>query len=230
VAGASRADGGRGEIAADERRAAEVLAERQTDSLSFFGRMAGAWDAVRGELFGERFTGEALLSLIRPDWVVADIGCGTGNAAEVLAPLVEGVVAVDQSGPMLEAARRRLAGRGNVRFEQGAAEGLPLASGSVDAAVCGLVLHHVEDVDAAAAELWRVLRAERGGGVALVIDMYAHERREFAREMGHRHLGFEPGALEGNMKGAGFVRTRVVPVSCGAAAKGPGLFALAAWK
>lgn len=225
---AQMADGG--ELAADERRLAEVLADRQTDSLSFFGRMAGAWDAVRGELFGERFTGDALLGLVRPDWVVADIGCGTGNVAEVLAPLVEEVVAVDQSGPMLEAAEQRLAGRMNVRFARGAAEALPLDDASVDAGVCALVLHHVEDVDVAARELARVLRTDRGGGVALVIDMYAHERREFAREMGHRHLGFEPAALAAMMKDAGFARTRAAPVSCGAAAKGPGLFALAAWK
>lgn len=219
-----------GELAADDRRLVEVLADRQTDSLTFFGRVAGAWDAVRGELFGDRFTIDALLGLVPPDWVVADIGCGTGNVADVLAPLVEEVIAIDQSGPMLEAAQQRLEGRTNVRFAQGAIEGLPLADASVDAAVCALVLHHVEDVAGATRELARVLRTECGGGVALVIDMYAHERREFVHEMGHRHLGFEPGELEQLMKDAGFERTRVVPVSCGSAAKGPGLFALAGWK
>jgi len=34
-----------------------------------------------------RFTGEALLALIHPDSVVADIGCGTGNVADLLALL-----------------------------------------------------------------------------------------------------------------------------------------------
>ncbi len=219
-----------GELAADERRLVQVLADRQTDSLSFFGRVAGAWDAVRSELFGDRFTGEALLALIRPDWVVADIGCGTGNVADILAPLVEGVIAVDQSGPMLDAARQRLAGRDNVRFECGAIESLPLDDESVDAAVCALVLHHVDDIEAATRELGRVVRA---GGVALVIDMYAHEKTEFRSQMGHKHLGFEPGELEGLLTEAGFVRTRVIPLSCETApgkTNSPGLFALAAWK
>lgn len=219
-----------GEIAADERRLAEVLADRQTDSLSFFGRVAGAWDAVRGELFGDRFTGDALLGLIRPDWVIADIGCGTGNVADVLAPVVEEVIAVDQSGPMLEAAKQRLAGHEHVRFECGAIESLPLRDASVDAVVCSLVLHHVEDVQAGIHELARVLRTDRRGGVALIVDMYAHERSEFRHEMGHRHLGFEPTTLEEMMRDTGFAHTRVHPLSCGPAAKGPGLFALAGWK
>jgi ubiquinone/menaquinone biosynthesis C-methylase UbiE/DNA-binding transcriptional ArsR family regulator len=225
----SQMDGG-GELAADERRLTQVLADRQTDSLSFFGRVAGAWDAVRSELFGDRFTGEALLSLIHPDSVVADIGCGTGNVADILAPLVAEVIAVDQSGPMLDAASQRLAGRDNVRFECGVIESLPLEDASVDAAVCALVLHHVEDIEAAAGELARVVRP---GGVALIIDMYAHEKTEFRSQMGHKHLGFEPSEIEMLLKDAGFERTRVIPLSCETAAgttNGPGLFTLAAWK
>ncbi len=225
----SQMDGG-GELAADERRLTQVLADRQTDSLSFFGRVAGAWDAVRSELFGDRFTGEALLALIHPDSVVADIGCGTGNVADILAPLVETVIAVDQSGPMLEAARQRLAGSDNVRFECGVIESLPLDDASVDAAVCALVLHHVDDIKAAAAELGRVVR---DGGMTLIIDMYAHERAEFRSQMGHKHLGFEPSELENLLRDAGFVRTRVIPLSCETTSgktNGPCLFALAAWK
>ncbi|RMH14647.1 MAG: methyltransferase domain-containing protein [Planctomycetota bacterium] len=221
---------GRGEVAADARRLDEVIADRQTDSLTFFGRVAGQWDAVRQELFGDRFTSEALLSLIPPDWVVADIGCGTGNVASLVAPVVERVVAVDQSGPMLKAARQRLKDWGNVAFEQGAAESLPLDDESVDAVVAALVLHHVEDVQAACGEMARVLRTDRGGGVGLVIDMYAHEREEFRYQMGHRRLGFEPEALAGDLCEAGFARTRVRALACGASARGPGLFALAAWK
>lgn len=221
---------GRGETAADVRRLAEVLAERQTDSLTFFGRVAGEWDAVRRDLFGDRFTSEALLSLIRPDWVVADVGCGTGNVASLLSPVVERVIAVDQSGPMLDAARQRLEGASNVQFEQGAVEALPIEDASVDAAVCALVLHHVEDVEAACTELGRVLRGDRSGGVALVIDMYAHERAEYRLQMGHRHLGFDPGALCTMLRTAGFGSTLVRLLACGASTKGPGLFAISAWK
>ncbi|MEM8758467.1 MAG: metalloregulator ArsR/SmtB family transcription factor, partial [Planctomycetota bacterium] len=48
----------------DDRRLAGVIADRKTDSLSFFGRVGGEWDAVRNELFGERITALGLLSLV----------------------------------------------------------------------------------------------------------------------------------------------------------------------
>ena len=69
----------------DDHRLEGVLAERRMDSVSFFGRVGGEWDAIRNELFGERLTALGLLSLLHADWTVADIGCGTGNAAELLA-------------------------------------------------------------------------------------------------------------------------------------------------
>ena len=216
------------EVDEDDRRLAGVLAERMTDSRSFFGRVAGEWDAVRGELFGERFTAPALLGLIRPDWVAADLGCGTGNAAELLAPCVERVVAVDTSEPMLGAARSRLADLANVEYRAGNLESLPLEGASVDAVVCSLVLHHVGDPGAAVREMRRVLRPDRGGGVALIVDMVEHERDEYRQSMGHKHRGFGRGTIESMLGGAGFAAPvyRVLPSD--PEAKGPDLFAASA--
>lgn len=219
----------RGELAEDLRRLGAVLAERTIDSLSFFGRVAGEWDALRQELFGDRFTDEALLSLIRPDWHVVDVGCGTGNAAAVLRPVVERVIAVDQSEPMLQAARVRLGDGPAVEFRLGSVELLPLAMGEADAAVCMLVLHHVDDPLAAAQELRRVLRRDRGGGVALVVDMFEHERSEFRHRMGHRHQGFDPASLARTFEQAGFAQCRIRALARTNDGNGPGLFALSAW-
>ncbi|MFG0314977.1 MAG: ArsR/SmtB family transcription factor, partial [Phycisphaerales bacterium] len=38
-------------LAEDDRRLTAVLAERMTHSEAYFGRVAGAWDDIRGELF-----------------------------------------------------------------------------------------------------------------------------------------------------------------------------------
>lgn len=217
------------EIAEDRERLAAVLAERPADSQAFFGRIAGEWEDVRRELFGDRFTAEALLGLIPPDWVVADLGCGTGDAAALLGPIVERVVAVDLSAPMLEAARSRLGGIPSVEFVEGSLESLPLADRSVDAAVCSLVLHHVEDPEAVIRQMARVVRPDRRGGVALVVDMLEHRRTEYRHTMGHRHLGFRPESVTGWMRGAGFEAVRCRELAREPAGRGPPLFAATGW-
>jgi SAM-dependent methyltransferase len=212
------------EFREDLGRLRVVLDERRLDSQAFFGRVVGEWEQVRVRLFGSSFTARALPALLPPDWEIADLGCGTGNAAELLAPAAKRVVAVDQSGPMLEAARKRLAAAKNVSFKEGSVESLPLTDGSVDAAVCVLVLHHVREPLKAVREMRRILRAERGGGVAMVVDMVAHKREEYLRTMGHRHLGFAPEEMVGMMKQAGFSSARADVLPTDSEARGPGLF------
>lgn len=211
------------EHAEDDRRLPAVLAERRLDSQAYFGRLAGAWDDVRTSLFGTSFTPYALLGLVRSDWVVADLGCGTGNGSECLSPYVERVIAVDSSLPMLDAARKRLVGRPNVEFRAGNLESLPLADGSVDAAVCMLVLHHLPEPEAAVREMARVLRPERGG-VALVVDMVPHTREEYRASMGHRHLGFSRERVGEMFAAAGLSKPRVLDLPGDPEGKGPGLF------
>jgi ubiquinone/menaquinone biosynthesis C-methylase UbiE/DNA-binding transcriptional ArsR family regulator len=220
-------DGGP-ELREDARRLAAVLAERRLDSQSFFGRMAGEWDSIRARLFGSAFTLQAMLALLPRRWVVADLGCGTGNAAELLAPHVERVVAVDRSDVMLDAARKRLRGLKNVEFAEGAMERLPLPDRSADAAVCVMVLHHVPEPGAAVREMARVLRADRGGSVVLIVDMVQHDREEYRRTMGHMHLGFSERTIESLLHEAGFVDGRVWELPSDPDARGPGLFAATA--
>lgn len=212
-------------LAEDARRLRSVLAERRTDSQAFFGRHAGEWDDLRAELFGGRFTSVALLSLIHRDWSIADLGCGTGNAAEFLAPFVERVYAVDQSGPMLAAARKRLEGASNVEFVEACVERTGLPDACVDAAVCVLVLHHLDDPGAALREMRRILRRERSGGKVLIVDMLAHQREEYRRLMGHKTLGFSREDMARLMGQAGFVDLLYHELPGEPDARGPGLFA-----
>lgn len=213
----------------DLRRLRGVLDERKTDSQTFFGRYGGQWDELRNELFGSRFTPLALLSLLRRDWVVADLGCGTGNVAELLSPVVERVIALDVSGAMLESAKRRLAGRHTVEFVTAPIHATGLASASIDVAACFLVLHHHPTPKLALAEMRRILRASRGGGMALVVDMVRHDRSEYRRMMGHEHLGFGKDEIGPMMKDAGFDRVEYRELPAEPDAKGPGLFVAVGW-
>jgi SAM-dependent methyltransferase/DNA-binding HxlR family transcriptional regulator len=215
------------ELAEDLRRLEGVLADRRLETREFFGRLAGEWDSVRNELFGDRVTLLSMLGLIPRDWVVADLGCGTGNAAEILAPYVRRVLAVDQSEPMLEAARKRLAGHTNVDFLKGDLERLPIDSNSVDAAACVLVLHHIAEPEQACREIARILRP---GGTAIIVDMIEHDRTAYRHTMGHRWLGFGVPAMIRMMTSAGLEGVRFQTLPAESQAKGPGLFVCTATK
>lgn len=208
----------------DDARLEQVLAERRTDSRAFFGKVAGDWDQLRRELFGESFTAQALLSLVQHDWVAADLGCGTGNAAEQLAPLVKKVIAIDREPAMLDAARKRLAELrdGQVEFRQGELTKLPLRDGEIDLALMFLVLIYIESPEAALRE---VARALQPGGTALIVDLVPHDRESYRHTLGHVHLGFDERQLKAWAKSAGLKDVRYRHLRPDIDSKGPALFA-----
>src|SRR5437763_9935850 len=77
----------------DQRRLQTTLAERRTKSQEFFSSSAGQWDRLRDELYGERVHLGALAALAGSEWVLGDLGCGTGETSATLAPFVRHVIA-----------------------------------------------------------------------------------------------------------------------------------------
>jgi len=206
----------------DDARLAEVIAARRVDSRTFFGRVAGDWDAVRHELFGTAFVDEALLGLLPPEATVVDYGCGTGEASERLASVVGRVIAVDREPAMVAAARKRLARFANVEVREGELLSPPVRAGEADLGVVMLVFHHAEDP---AALLRAIAPGLRPGGSLLVVDMVRHDRAGYQQSMGHRHLGFSEEDLVRHAQGSGLSLRRFVRLRPDMAAKGPGLFA-----
>ncbi|MBW3535354.1 MAG: class I SAM-dependent methyltransferase [Gemmatimonadetes bacterium] len=205
----------------DRERARSVLAARQDRSRAFFSASADRWDALRGDLYGARADLLPLFGLLEPDWVVGDLGCGTGQLAAALAPFVARVVAVDRSPEMLAAARDRLAGLDNVELREGELEALPLEDATLGLAVVSLVLHFVGSPGEALAEAARVLAP---GGRLVVVDMRPHGREGYREEMGHVWPGFSGERLLGWMEDAGLEGARVHPIPPDPQAKGPLLF------
>jgi ArsR family transcriptional regulator len=216
---------GRPGVEQDGRRLAQVLAKRSRASKRFFAEAAGEWDRLREELFGDGASSQALVALLPDDWTVGDLGCGTGAVLTMLAPHVSGVVGVDASDEMLAAARHRTAHLPHVDLRQGALEALPVADGSLDAALMVLVLHHLPAPVPALVEARRVLRP---GGRLLVVDMTAHEREEYRQQMGHVWLGFSDDHIRRLFEQAGFGAVRLTPLAPADEAKGPALFAAVA--
>lgn len=218
---------GRAEAAQDGRRLARVLAERSQTSQQFFATAAGEWDRLRDELFGAHASVHALLGLLPSEWIVGDLGCGTGAVIGALAPYVARVVGVDGSDDMLATARTRTRGLANVELRRGTLEALPLADAWLDAAVMMLVLHHLPAPAEALAEAARVLKP---GGRLLVVDMAPHEREEYRQRMGHVWLGFSDDHVRRLCAQAGVADVRITPLPPATDAKGPALFAATAAK
>lgn len=104
----------------------------------------------------------------------ADIGCGSGRWAKVVAPLVRTLSLVDASEQALEVARSNLAGSANVMFLQASVGALPFEDAALDFAYSLGVLHHVPDTRRALCEVGRVLKP---GAPLLVYLYYAFDNR-----------------------------------------------------
>ena len=116
----------------------------------------------------------------QPDWSVLEFGCGTGGTATLHAPYVRDILATDVSKNMLEIAQAKAADAdiGNIRFQQGTLDSLPLAPGSFDAVLGLNILHLLKDPDAA---IGRVSSLLKPGGIfvsstVLAADMKLHWR------------------------------------------------------
>src|SRR5687768_5703357 len=140
----------------DAHRLGGVLAQRRSAQIAFFDSAPAVWDRMRAELIGQRTDLLALFELLDDRWVVGDLGCGTGHVSEVIAPCVGQVIAVDESGPMLTAARKRLAAFDNVELRSGPLEEIPADDGELDVAIMFLVAHYVAEPLAVLHEASRV--------------------------------------------------------------------------
>lgn len=167
----------------------EQLQRIEGRERAYFERIASTWDAYVASAY-EADLQERLTRLLpwRPEMTVLDAGTGTGYLAGMMAPLVGRVIGVDCSSAMLTRAAEKMARAGyqHVAFTEGMAEELPLARGSVDVAMCHMLLHHVVSPRTVLAELRRVVRP---GGFVLIIDAHAHTLRWTPDAFGDLHYG-----------------------------------------
>ena len=146
---------------------------------------------------------------------ILDVGSGPGFLTADIAGIVGSggrVCAVDTSEPMLEAGRRRCASLPMVEFQRADARKLPYPDASFDAAVAIQIYLFVPELDAALAELRRVLRP---GGRAIVLDTdwgstvwnscdparMARVQESWKQRFGNAHIGR---VLPGALRRAGF--------------------------
>jgi len=190
-----------------ERRIAEV--RRIVDDEAFAaGEATGEADARSGyERWSTRYDepGNPLIAIEQPVvWGLLepiapgralDLACGTGRHARRLVELGHTVEGVDLTPEMLQRAAVNVP---QAHFREGDLRSIPMPSSELDLVVCGLALAHVADLDAAVAEMARVLRS---GGIAIASVLHpllahlgwhapfvdAEGTRRFVREHPHEH-------------------------------------------
>jgi demethylmenaquinone methyltransferase/2-methoxy-6-polyprenyl-1,4-benzoquinol methylase len=175
-----------------------------------------------------------------------DVGTGTGDFALALlarSPRSATVTGIDISPGMLEIAERRGAKADlGPRYERliGSVESLPFADGTFDVAMAGFVIRNVGDIARGLAEMRRVLRR---GGRAVILDLhtprnpairrlyrtYSFLSPRLAAALGsdpeaYRYLPrsieafYDPEALAGLLRNAGFMRVHFERLTFGIAA------------
>ena len=140
------------------------------DNTARFTGKAEDYDRYR-----QRYPAEVILNRLRAwcgltaEWLVADIGAGTGMVAEIFLANGNPVVAIEPNADMLGAMRSAFApphAHGErLQIVEATAEETMLASGSMDMVAIGRAFHWF-DKDRAPAEFRRILKP--GGWVMLV--------------------------------------------------------------
>lgn len=115
---------------------------------------------------------------LAPGQTVLEVGCGTGNLLVTAAAAAPGatVVGLDPDAAALDRARAKAARKGlPVRVEEGFADELPHADGSVDRVLSAFMFHHLPQ-DGKVAMLREVRRVLAPGGQLLLLDFEGHPR------------------------------------------------------
>jgi molybdopterin-guanine dinucleotide biosynthesis protein A/SAM-dependent methyltransferase len=207
---------------ADIETAERLLSER-ADVSEAWDAHADDWIAwsrsPEHDHFYWRFTRPRLLELLpEPERLTLDIGCGEGRLARELQELGHTVLGIDSSPRLAEAARS--ADPPTQVLVRDAVD-LPLDDGSADLAVACMSLLVFEDLDAAVAEIARVLRpggrfcfatvhpsnslAQSGGGGYFTETAYVDIRERHGLSMTFHDIHRPLSAITGAMERAGLV-------------------------
>ncbi|SEG05502.1 Ubiquinone/menaquinone biosynthesis C-methylase UbiE [Bryocella elongata] len=130
------------------------------DNTRRFTGRAADYDQYR-----ERYDASIVLPRLRewcdltPDWLIADIGAGTGMLADIFLANGNSVFAVEPNAEMRRACILLHPGQHLLQVVDGTAEATTIAAHSIDLVCCGRAFHWF-DVDQAMAEARRILRTD----------------------------------------------------------------------
>jgi len=133
---------------------------------------------------------------------VLDIASGDGVLAELLCRCAASVTCLDRSDAVLDAARGRLADRGNVDFKVGDMHDLPFADDTFDQVFLLHALSYSHAPEAALAEAARVLGPN---GRLTLATIARHDHHATVAAYDHVNLGFDVDEIRHWLEQAGLV-------------------------
>ena len=198
-----------------------VLGFRRLKSRAFFDEIAGRY----GSLTEPGGGWQALTAGLAAGYagkVVADLGCGEGHLALLLARFAKKVIAFDQSEKMLnlvseKAVENHVEDRMELRV--GILEELDLSGEAFDAVFLSQALHHTSNPEHV---IRSVSAGLKPGGQLVILDLMRHEHEWTREEWADQWLGFDPLEVRDWLKNAG-IEPQVVDSLPGSA---PDLFVL----
>jgi ArsR family transcriptional regulator len=182
----------------------ELIENRQAESRAYFDKVAGDWRQIRESIADSKEYLAEIKKSIPQEAALLELGCGSGIMISQLMPRSGETIGVDYSPAMLSEARENLS-KYKVDLRLGYLEHLPLADGSVDIALCHMVLHHLQDPSKALSEAARVLKKS---GKMIIIDLEQHSDERLREVFAHRWLGFDTKELSRTAKQAGFAECK----------------------
>lgn len=193
-------------LAADRRRLAAVRTERKEQAAAYFARHAADWNRIRALHVPETAVEAAIIEALgdREYDSVLDLGTGTGQMLQLLAPRARRAVGLDVSPAMLAVARANLdsAGLRHVQLRQGDLYALPADLARFELVILHQVLHFMDDPARAVREAARVLKP---GGRIVIVDFAPHQEESLRSEHAHRRLGFSGTEIEAMLDESGLL-------------------------
>lgn len=132
-----------------------------------YRRIAGFYDRLMEPM--QAGVRRIALDVVPPqaEWLVLDVGCGTGTGVAQYVEAGASVIGVDVSAAMLEKAAARLGDRAELHLTDG--DALPFDGGRFDLVTASTVLHEVP-ADARKAFIKEMARVTKPDGRLLLID------------------------------------------------------------
>ena len=212
------------------QRVSAVIQARDAASRAFFERESERRNGAPAGQWAAYLT--ALRPLLPRRGLAVDVGTGDGVLLELLAPLFDGVLAVDRSEVQLAAAKERLASRGydhvdllRAEYDDPAVARRVAELGGADAVFAVRLLHHAPKPEQAAATLAGFVKP---GGRVVIIDYASHDDEQMREQQADLWLGFERQELLELAGSAGLLEPEVFAIP--AARYGPGPDAHLQWQ